>query len=513
MASEPDDEFSGDRGTAGPSGRIERGTHHRLSRTIMRGSGLLIAGRIVRTIITIVGMFILARLLTPADFGVLAIASSVTVLSLVILEGVIDYPTIRDDDLTIERLRNLVWAGIGLTSLFGAALWFAAPLAERQLDFPHLALALRAMIPVCIAQVFFVAGTGVLRRQHRFGRASLLSIFTVALYMAGAVALTLSGLGIEGVLIGLVGANVVTALLLIAIARLPLLPPRRISGTAEHYRLGGYGALSRLINWAWTTVDTVAVAMLLGPAATGIYSRAYNINVQAKEPFLAIDQTMRQAFASARAQSSDVGGQMLLALRLITLASGLVAAALVILREQIVAILLGAQWGAAAAPLAILALGLPPRIARLYFDGLAVVVGDVRGAMLRHLAMLAMIVAGLALFARHGLPAVAAAVTVPLYLSLAFAVGHRERAMLGSVAQLCRAMLPGLALGTALIAADHLLLRPLADDNLWLHAALASAWLIGMTSAIALFAPPALIGAQLAKLRRKVLDRLTPAKG
>lgn len=489
----------------GTDATIGRGDHKGMGRTILKGSAHLLGGRVARTLINLVGMMVLARLLAPADFGVLALATTATILSLVILEGVIDYPAIRNDDLTREGLRSLIWAGVLVMLLFGLLLWTIAPLAERELDFPHLANALRAMIPVCIAQVFFVAGLGILRRHHRFGAASVQSVITVLLYIGIAIALVALGYGLYGVLAGMVVANIVSAVVLASLAKLPVMPPHSLSTMRQHVHLGGYGALSRLLNWAWASVDTLAASILLGPTAAGLYSRAHNINVQAKEPFLAVDQTMRQAFASGKSNGPAVGAQMVAALRLVTIASGFIAAAIIILRDEVVLVLLGTQWAAAALPLAILAAGLPPRIARMYFDGLAVVVGDVRGMAVRHILLLALMLAGLALFAQRGLPWVAAAMTVPLYLSLLFATGAQERAVIGPVGRMLAAMLPGMALAIALVALAELIIRPLAADHVLLRAALDCAILGIVALLLALFVPDRWLGQAAARLRQRLL--------
>lgn len=491
---------------------IPRGSGKDVGRSIVRGSSLLILGRVGRTAVTIAGMIVLARLLTPVDFGVLALATIPTVLSLVLLEAVIDYPVIRDDDLTRDRLRGLIWAGLLLSTLLSVILAVSAPWIESSLDFDRLGAALIAIIPVLLSQVFFVAGLGILRREHRFAAASAMSLFTVLLYMGLSIGLAFSGFDLFAVVSGLVVSNVATAIILTIVARLPIAPPRRLSLVVGQLKLGGYGVLSRLLNWGWTNVDTLAVSIMLGAFATGIYSRAYNISVQAKEPFLAIDQTMRQVFATAKGQAGGVGPHMIMALRILTILSALVAAGIILLREWVVAILLGNQWTAVALPMAILAAGLPARVARLYFDGVAVVVGDVRGMALRHGLLLGIIAAALAVFAWRGVTVVAVCTVIPLYVSLLFGMGRKEREAAGPARHFLAAMLPGLGTGVTVVAIGELLLRP------WLAATpmmLAGANILLCAVALlllALFLPAAWLGEPLARRRVHLWQRLGVSK-
>lgn len=512
MAADPDD--------PGPSainsetgGLIERGGHSGASRAILIGSGQLLSGRVARTAMSVIGMVILARLLTPADFGVLAWGTAVTVLSLVLLEGLIDYPAIRDDALTTDSLRGLIWAGICITGGLSIVLWFAAPMAERLVAFPRLAFTLRAMIPVCLSQVFLVAGLSILRRKHRFGAAAMISVFTIAAYMLLAVLLVVAGKGMPGVIIALVVANLATAVILQRMADLPVLPPRDFRAIRTNIHVGGMGALSRLLAWGWTNIDTLAISLALGPAATGLYSRAYNITVQAKEPFLAVDQTMRQVFATKKSNGADIRAQLLTSLRMVTLVSALLAACLVMLRDEVIFLLLGPKWEHAAIPLAILALGLPARVARLFFDGLSVLVGDMRGLALRNALILLMMAGALAATAHFGIGYVAASATMPLYIALLFSVGAQERLVIGGLRDMLLAMLPGLLIAAALVALDDVVLRPSLATSMPVHI-LAVAALTSVTGALlAIYAPPHWIGVTGQRIRTMLLRRVTSALG
>lgn len=482
---------------------IGRGSDKGLSRMIFSGSAWLIGARIGRTIITLLGMVVLARLLTPADFGVLAFATSATVLSLVVIEGIIDYPTLREDELSSTIIRSLLWTGLAVTLAFSVLLWFASPALERAIDFPNLALGLRAMIPVCLAQVVFVAGSALLRRQHRFAISAQISVMSVALYVIVAVVLAAKGMGLWSVLVAQIFAQAVTAIVIAIASKLPLLPPRRFAFDGSLH-VGGWGAASRLVAWGWTNIDTLACSLALGPIATGLYSRAYNINVQAKEPFVAIDQTIRQAFAALKNREGGFALQMIMALRLMTLLSGFTAAAIIVLREPIVAVLLGSQWTAAVPALALLAAGLPARIARIYFDSLTISFGSMRGLVLRHVVILALIALGLALFASRGIGWVAAVVSMTLYLSLLFATGKAERAAgVGPVAT-AQAMAPGLLLCALVVAVAETAtwaMQPTALADLAIRSLVLS--LAG--GALLLFCPSAWIGEKLSMRREQML--------
>ncbi|TKD50004.1 oligosaccharide flippase family protein [Sphingomonas baiyangensis] len=483
---------------------IARGDGGNLERMVAVSGSWLLGARIVRTLLTLIGMMALARLLTPADFGVAAIAVSATVLSLLVLEGAIDFPALRNDDLTADGMRSLIWSAIAGVGAMAIALWFAAPLLERALGFERLAMALRGVIPAFFAQIWFVAGTAVLRRQHRYAAVAAISVASSALYMAIAVALAMAGAGLWSLIIGQVASMLGAALLFAQRAGIGLAWPRRFT-LAGMRRSGASGAASRFLAWLWTNIDTFFVAAWFTPAATGLYSRAYNINVQMKEPFAAIENPIRAALLGLRAAGRPTRAAALQMLRAIVLAAGLCAAFVVVFRDEVIAILLGEGWAGAAPVLAILALSFPARIARMLDDGVSASIGSQRLLVVRQLVLLGVIGACLLTFGGRGIAWVAGAVSAGVYVAAFARFGNAETAHSGSLGERLAHMLPGLLAMAALVTAGEAIARtvasPLADALLRLA-------LFALAGLACLAVPASWLPEALATMRAALLARL-----
>lgn len=451
-----------DHGAGG--GSIARGASGSGAAIVTRGGSWMVAARFARTAITVLGMVALARLLTPAEFGVVAITTTATILSLVIIEGAIDFPALRHDNLSRDSVQSMIWTALLLIVPFAVMLFTAAPFIEAGLDIQQMGSALRGVIPVFFLQVFFVGGSAVLRRQHRFRQSATISVASVAIYMALAVVLAFLNFGIWSIIIAQNVSMLLTAIALARSAQLSLRWPRRFTLAAVG-RVGAYGAASRILAWFWSSIDTIAVAATLGPAATGLYTRAYNISVQIKEPFSALDAPTRQAMIAVRNRDGDVGPQAAMMLRLITMATAGAAAICAVLREPLVMILLGDQWRASAPILAILIIGLPARIALMFFDGLATAAGSMPNMMLRHGLLCVVVGGGVFAAAPYGMAMVAAVVCVALYLALLLPAHASERLITGGRLALLGAMVPGLAFGAVLLAFGELVLLPWAAGN------------------------------------------------
>jgi PST family polysaccharide transporter len=418
---------------------------------------MLLGGRIARILFTILGIAILARMLTPADFGVVAVASMILPLSIALLDGLIDVPTIREDDLNRSGLANLVWLGVVLMAGLCAAIWLAAPGLAVLLNSPRLNETLRVLCFGLLMQPFITASYALLRRQHRFGTVAIFVAVSGAAYMLFAIGLALMGLGLWSLIIGQIVSLMITALGLGLASAIPLRPSHWLQAGAA-WRLGALGLMTRLLAWISTNIDTLFASAALGAAGAGIYSRAYNLTTQMKEPFAVLDQTVRQAFVAQRTIDDAAASRgTLTGLRLVVLAASFVAAGVIILREPIVAVLLGSQWGAVVLPLAILAASLPARVARLYLDGFTYARGSMRHMLVRDISIVIMLAGALWLWATKGVEFIALVVAAAHVATLFFRGGTVDVAVAGTRASRLAAIAPGYAVGAMIVGLGELL--------------------------------------------------------
>lgn len=431
---------------------LTRGSDTSLGRMVMRGTAQMLAGRVARTIVTLLGIAVLARLLTPADFGVVAVAAMILPLANALLEGLIDVPAIREDELDRAGLSNLIWIGVVLMAGLCAALWAAAPWLAVLLNSPQLPGVLRVLSFGLLLQPFIAASYALLRRQHRFGIVAIFLAVSGAAYVLAAIVLALLGFGLWSLILGQIFSLLVTTLGLGLTSSIPLKPPGRLQARVA-WRFGGLALVTRLLAWISANVDTMFASAALGAAGAGIYSRAYNITTQMKEPFAVLEQTVRQVFVAQRslddaaASRSTLGG-----LRLVVLAASLVASGVIVLREALVALLLGPQWDAVVLPLAILAASLPARVARLYLDGFTYARGSMRHMAVRNFAIVLMLATGLWLWSAEGVQIIALAVALSHFASLIFIGGPVDVAVAGTAAKRFTAIIQGYAAGAVIVA-------------------------------------------------------------
>jgi PST family polysaccharide transporter len=142
-------------------------------------------------LLSLLVFLLLARLLQPADFGLVALASVfVVVLSTLSNQGFAQ-AIIQRQDLEPEHLDSAFWINNGIGAFLALGLFFSAPLLAVMFSQPELAGVLRYLSLTLIFNSLVGVHTGILSRDFHFKALALRSIFSsfvggsVGIYMAG----------------------------------------------------------------------------------------------------------------------------------------------------------------------------------------------------------------------------------------------------------------------------------------------------------------------------------------
>ena len=311
----------------------------------------LTAGRIgVTTVVT----FVLAKLLGPTEFGVLAMALLVLGLAQMLLQDGVVAAIVQRDQLTEDHLEGalvaVLLAGLGFAALMAAVspLW---GLANRT---PQLTTVCLALTPVVFLHATMLVPEAVLRRRMRF---QAVALRTLASALAGGVAgigLALAGAGVWALVAQQVVTAVTNAVVLWLIS--PWRPRRRprLAGVRDLWRFSAHSTNAGLAVYLSNRADQLLTGLMFGPLAVGIYRLAIRLPEmvldasarslqQVSLPALSRLQHDRDAFAARLADLQHVGAVVALP------ALGLLAG----LADPLVDFL-GPQWAGAELPLRLL---------------------------------------------------------------------------------------------------------------------------------------------------------------
>lgn len=246
------------------------------SKTV-RALGQLGAGGAAGKLISLATTLILARILSPADYGLMALAMVVIGFVGFFNEVGIGSAIVQKEKLESDEVNGC----FAIAMLISVALCGATALASPLVAMFFGDTRLSAMIPL-LSTAFVVGASGsipmaFLRREMRFGSIAIINILAILIQSAVALYLASTGHGVWSLVWGYLVSNAVQA------AGYWIASPWRPRGAfALRKALGivGYGlhvTSTRIFWYAYTNADKVIVGKLLGDRALGIYDMAYSL--------------------------------------------------------------------------------------------------------------------------------------------------------------------------------------------------------------------------------------------
>ncbi|MBK7727673.1 MAG: lipopolysaccharide biosynthesis protein [Gammaproteobacteria bacterium] len=308
--------------------------------TLWGGAELLL-----RQGVQFVAVMVLARLLTPSDFGVIAMLSIVVGIAGVLWDGGFSAALIQRQQVSHVDESTVFWCNLGVGALLALTLCGAAPFIADFYRLPILEPLTRVMALVVLFGALGAIHSTLLTRQLDFRTQAKVSVLASILSAVVAIALAWQGFGVWSLAAqSVVFAVTATALLWWLHRWRPALRCSRES----LYRLSGFGGYhlgSSLLEVIYSRLYTLILGRLYGAHVLGLYNNA-EVTKQMPVGFIG-GLLARVALPMFSAVAGDV--EMLrrgvqLSVRGLMLLSAPVLLGIVALAEPLVLLMFGRQW-------------------------------------------------------------------------------------------------------------------------------------------------------------------------
>jgi O-antigen/teichoic acid export membrane protein len=258
-----------------------------LRRSAVRGAGASIVGQAFTFGVQMASVVVLARLLTPADFG---IVTMVTTFSLMFrsfgMNGFTEL-IMQREELSNDFTSNLFWINLGIGTFLTVVFASAGPLLA---NFYHNAAVVQVTeglsLTIGIGSLGWIH-LALLQRAMHFRTTAIISVFSQIALVAASIILTKAGWHYWALVWGIVIQSVATAAAAWVACRWTPSLPRRASGTGAGLKFAinvyAHFAFSHLTR----NTDNMLVGWRFGASALGFYKKAYDLFVMAETQLLA----------------------------------------------------------------------------------------------------------------------------------------------------------------------------------------------------------------------------------
>jgi O-antigen/teichoic acid export membrane protein len=438
--------------------------------------------------LNLLGTLLLARLLSPRDFGIYSVAvSAVTLVGVVRDFGVGNF-LLQTRDISDIKIRTAFTISLPLSALCAAALVAAAGWIARFYVEP----AFTGLVPLLAAGFllvpFAMPSTSLLQREMEFGKLATINLVCAVTGLIATAVLAVLGFGY----MSFAWASLLASLarIVAALAWRPcfwaFLPA--MARWREVAVFGGYASATAIVNVIHDCLPQLIIGRMLGFGPVGALGRASSLCQLPDRLFTsALQPVLLPSLAEKARKTGDLKSAYLKAITYMTALQWPILLCLAILAEPAVRLLLGAQWMETAPLVRIMALASMSLFPAFLTYPVLVAAGAIRDTLVSSLLSIPPSVLLIYIAAGHGLQAVAATqfITGPLqvYVALTFIRRHVKfrwleftRPLLSSgVVALCSAVTPA-----ATIAAGGLQHDLPTSMALLAGAGAAVGWLCGL---------------------------------
>jgi O-antigen/teichoic acid export membrane protein len=316
-----------------------------LKRRTVRGGAVTVAAQAACFILQMGSTMVLARLLTPSDYGLMAMVMVLTNALNVFRDGGLSTGTVQKASITHEQVSTLLWVNIGLGCLLGLVTVAAAPVMVRvfhETKLLPITLALATTFPLSALTVQHEA---LLNRQMRFTALAVIETIAVAVGICVGIITAFNGFGYWALVCMTLAMTLTKVIsLALAIRWVPGLPQPRC-GVGSLLRFGGYLTGSKLMVYLFRNADNALIGWWWGAGPLGLYSKAYSIlmlpinQVNAPMSGVAVPALSRVQNDPERVRRVFLGGYAILASIILP-----IVLYLTIFTDEVVLVILGEQW-------------------------------------------------------------------------------------------------------------------------------------------------------------------------
>ncbi|GAA3777142.1 lipopolysaccharide biosynthesis protein [Corallibacter vietnamensis] len=339
----------------------------------------LFAGSSTQTILQVIVLSILARLVVPAEFGVISIATVFIGFSRIFSQLGMGAAIVQKKVVTTCHIRTAFTTSLVIGTFFCVLIQVFANQIAVYFEIQELALVLKLISSIFIIDSFITISQALLQRKMRMKYFALTELISYAIgFGALGIVLAFYGYGVYALVFAYILQAIIRAIILSFFEPHSIIPYFNKKSFKDLFFYGSGQTIAKIANYVAGQGDNLIVGKMLTASDLGFYSRAFQLMVA---PVNLIGQSLNivlfPALASVQTDMKKVKNAFYKSTQLVAYASLIISGILIVNAREVVLILLGENWLQVVVPFQILAVGTIFRMSYKISDSLIKALGDV----------------------------------------------------------------------------------------------------------------------------------------
>lgn len=311
----------------------------------VRGAALTSGAQAARFVIRFGSTAVLARLLTPKDYGLVAMAAVVTGFVGMFKDVGLTAATVQRKDITHRQVSMLFWINLLLGCVMALVLMAISPAVAGFYREPRLIAITRVLGVSFVFSGLTLQHQALLRRRMQFGTLAMLEIASSIFGVAIGIVMATLGCGYWSLVGMTVGATAANAAGVWLVVPWKPGPPRRGSGTRPLLKFGSNLFVMDILGFFARQTDMFLIGRVWGPVPLAFYEKGFNLLMQPLWQINApLGAVIEPALARVQTDPARLRRYFLSALEIVCGISLPLVVFVAIFAREIISLLLGPAW-------------------------------------------------------------------------------------------------------------------------------------------------------------------------
>lgn len=218
---------------------------------------------------------ILARLLTPYDYGCIGMLMIFIVVAESFIDGGFGSALIQKKQPTQEDYSTIFFWNIGMATVLYTILFFSAPAIARFYKIPLLCSVLRVQGLILFIYAFNIVQRNQLQKRLRFKILSVVSIISSVIALIVTIVMAYHGFGVWSLVAQVLIIAAIPAIVFWFYVKWRPLRVFSWKSFKELFSFGFYMFLTHVINQFGQQIQGLLIGKMYNPSTMGFYSKAY----------------------------------------------------------------------------------------------------------------------------------------------------------------------------------------------------------------------------------------------
>lgn len=328
-----------------------------LAQSAARGLVWSVGGQGAVAILQTITYSVLARLILPEDFGLVAMILAIVSVGEIFRDFGLTSAAIQAPTLSRDEQTNLFWVNIAIGGLLAALLWFSAEAIAAFYSNDELVPVSRVLAATFLINGLAAQPRANLTRNLSIRQLAIADVTGIVVGMIVAISAAAMGFGYWSIVAMQLCRLATVALLMMTFARfIPSLPKFRVS-IRPLLRFGGGLLGTQTMILLGNNMPTILIGRSLGPVPLGFFSRAQNL---ATTPLVSLTPALKRVtlpvLSRLQNDTPRYNAYLLRGQTALLLVSTVGHALLFVYADVVIRIFLGTDWDPAILPFRILCL-------------------------------------------------------------------------------------------------------------------------------------------------------------